>query len=420
MVCATNTVLSKCRLSPPSKIPNLAPGADRAGGFLAQHTPGKQTYQAPIADTVLDFPRIRGTYLQMDSLTQFALGAAVSAACLGPSIGPRKAVLLGGVLGTLPDFDIFIPYDDPIDTFVLHRGATHALFVHALVTPLFGEALMRLVKGLRSERTMTYLAVFLCFATHAIIDAMTVYGTRLFWPIWSDPVGVGSIFIIDPLYSLPLLAAVIWALCLSSWTARIRSVTTIALLVSTTYMAGTMVLQSIAENRARTQFAEAGIQVDRVFAIAGPFNTVLWKVIGLEQDRYHNLYLSFLDGDTPPEIYTHPRGADLLACAANTPALQKLTWFTHGFLRAEERDQRIVVADLRMGLTPNYVFQFAVANRGDKTDPAMIPERVTTGRATANGDFAWLLARLSGEPASRTIETKRIADATSTERIGAC
>lgn len=377
-------------------------------------------FHRPRVSSDIDFGGVHSPYRQMDSVTQFALGAVVSTAILGPRIGPRKALLIGGVLGTIPDFDIFIPYDDPVDSFVFHRGATHALFVHALVTPLFGEALVRWIRGLQSARTLVYLTVFLCFATHAIIDATTVYGTRLFWPFWPDPVGVGSIFIIDPIYSLPLLAAVIWALCLSSWTTRIRAVTTIALVVSSAYMAGTMVLQAVAENRARVLYAQAGIPVDRVFAIAGPFNTMVWKVIGLEEDRYHNLYLSFLDGGTPPEIYTHSRGADLLACAANTPAVQKLTWFTHGFLRAEERDDQIMVADLRMGLTPHYVFEFAVAKRGDEAGTAMAPVRATSGQRTSEGDFDWLLARLAGEPATRTAEANRIAGADSTDRINAC
>ncbi|MEP1933318.1 MAG: metal-dependent hydrolase, partial [Roseibium sp.] len=66
----------------------------------------------------------------MDSLTQFTLGAAVSALCLGKVLGPRRAAILGGVLGTIPDLDVFLPFDDPVDAFVLHRGWTHSLFVH--------------------------------------------------------------------------------------------------------------------------------------------------------------------------------------------------------------------------------------------------------------------------------------------------
>lgn len=356
----------------------------------------------------------------MDSLTQLTLGAAVSTALLGSRVGPRRAVLIGGVLGTLPDLDILIPYSDPIDTFVLHRGATHALFVHALVTPLFGEAILRLYKDLRPHRWLTYLAVFLCFATHAMIDAMTVYGTRLFWPLSPDPVGVGSIFIIDPIYTIPLLVAVIWALCVSTWTDRLRRVTTIALTVSTLYMAGTMGLQKIMESRARTLLAEAGYEVDQVFAIAAPFNTIFWKVIALEKDRYHNLYISFLDGDSPAEIYTHQRRADLLSCLSDTPAMEKLNWFTHGFLRAQERDGRVVVADLRMGLTPNYVFQFAIAEQKQGHNVAIPPQRHRTGRAAQVGDVDWLLTRITGNPAERETESRIMVAETQEKTTSAC
>ena len=88
----------------------------------------------------------------MDSLTQFALGAAVGTAVLGRRIGPRKAAIAGGLLGTLPDLDVLFPFDDPIESFTLHRGATHSFFVQAVVAPLFGEALVRLFEPLRDAR----------------------------------------------------------------------------------------------------------------------------------------------------------------------------------------------------------------------------------------------------------------------------
>ena len=127
----------------------------------------------------------------MDSLTQFALGATVTALCLGKPLGPRKAAILGGVLGTLPDLDVFLPFDTPVDSFVLHRGWSHAFAVHALATPVVGEVLVRLFSSLRDRRALVWLTVFLCFTTHAIIDGITVYGTRIFLPFYPDPVGVG-------------------------------------------------------------------------------------------------------------------------------------------------------------------------------------------------------------------------------------
>ncbi|WP_249690824.1 metal-dependent hydrolase [Stappia sp. WLB 29] len=342
----------------------------------------------------------------MDSLTQFVLGAAVSTACLGKTLGPRKAALVGGVLGTLPDLDVLLPFADPVDSFVLHRGATHSLFIQALAAPVFGEVLVRLFRSLRQQRLLVWLTVYLCFATHALIDAMTVYGTRLFWPIFPDPVGVGSIFIIDPLYTLPLLVVAIWALARREWSPRFGRANTAALVLSTAYMALTVGLQAHMEARASRLFAEAGIVPDRVFAIAAPFNTVVWKVIGMEDERYHNLYLSLLDADGPPTIYTHDRGGRFAECLAANPAFAKLDWFSRGYLRIEELGNRLVVSDLRMGLTPAYVFRFAIAERGGAGYMPIVPERDMSHRRSSEGDGDWLLARLWGRPFLRPAEAQ--------------
>ena len=155
---------------------------------------------------------------------------------LGKDTWTAQGRLIGGALGTLPDLDVFLPFDDPIDSFVYHRGWTHSVFVHALATPVLGEGLRWLFKDLHRHRWLAWITVFLCLSTHAIIDAMTVYGTRIFWPFYPDPVGVGSVFIIDPFYSLPLLGVVVWALCSSRWSARLRNGVAGALVATTAYL----------------------------------------------------------------------------------------------------------------------------------------------------------------------------------------
>ncbi|MEW4459881.1 metal-dependent hydrolase [Roseibium algicola] len=340
----------------------------------------------------------------MDSLTQFVLGAAVSTALLGKKLGPRKAALIGGVLGTLPDLDVLIPYDDPIDSFVYHRGWTHSVFVHALAAPLLGEGLIRLFKGLRDCRWLTWLTVFLCLATHAGIDAMTVYGTRLFWPFYPDPVGVGSVFIIDPLYTLPLLAVVIWALFRKNWTRRFQAWMTAALVVSTGYLGLSVVLQRHVEQKAQDLFRQEGILPDKVFAIAAPFNILVWKVIGLQEDRYDNLYYSLLDEGGKPEIYTHPRHPELVACVEDTQAFRKLDWFSRGYYRAELDAGKLVISDLRMGMTPNYVFRFAIAEAQDDGFREIPPRSATEEVRVDPQDWTWLTARLKGVVAVRRAE----------------
>ena len=339
----------------------------------------------------------------MDSLTQFTLGAAVSALCLGKTLGPRKAALIGGVLGTLPDLDVFLPFDDPVDSFVFHRGWTHSVLIHALAAPLIGELLVRSFKALTGHRFLVWLSVFLCFTTHAMIDAMTVYGTRMFWPLYPDPIGVGSIFIIDLVYTVPLLAAVIWAFLRKHWSAGLRNGLATALMASSAYMALGLVWQANAESRAKIIFARAGIDTNSIFAIASPFNSV-WRVIGLQDDRYHNLYLSLFDDDLKARIYAHPRHPELAACLGDNAAFEKLQWFSRGYYRVDMEGQNIIVSDLRMGLTPNYVFRFGVAQFDNGTVNAIAPKRGEAQTNTIAADLSWLANRIQGRPAIRQTE----------------
>ena len=56
----------------------------------------------------------------MDSVTQIVLGAAVGEAVLGKKIG-NKAVICGGIAGTIPDLDIlFSPFMSEVDLSLIH------------------------------------------------------------------------------------------------------------------------------------------------------------------------------------------------------------------------------------------------------------------------------------------------------------
>jgi inner membrane protein len=341
----------------------------------------------------------------MDTLTQFALGAGVGVAVLGRGMAPRKAAMIGGVLGVAPDLDVLYPFDDPIDAFVLHRTVSHSLVVQAVAAPIFGEALVRLFKELRDRRLATYLAVYLVFATHALLDAMTIYGTRLLWPLWPEAVGAGSIFIIDPIYTLPLLVAMIWALCLRSWTARLRRILTTGLALSTAYLVWGLAAQQVAYARAAQALGESGVEPDRMLAIPTPFNTLYWKVIALDGDRYLNLYLPVFGSVEQVAVHAHPRGAGLAGCLDGQDAFEKLASFSGGFYRIGQRGDRLVVSDLRMGLTPNYVFSFAVAERSGDMLRSIPPVRQRSERR-APGDLAWLFANLSGDFVVRPAEAR--------------
>ncbi|MDF1791673.1 MAG: metal-dependent hydrolase [Thalassobaculaceae bacterium] len=350
----------------------------------------------------------------MDSVTQLALGAGVAAALIGPHAGPRKAAIIGAVLGTVPDLDVFVPLGDPVTDFVLHRGPSHSLVVQAIVTLFVAEPLVRLVRGLRDHRVATYLAVYLCFATHALLDAMTIYGTRIFWPILPEPVGLGSMFIIDPLYTVPLLVAFVWALCIGQWTARFARVLTAVLVLSSGYLGWSALGQRIAEGRGAAALAAFGVDAERIIATPMPFNTLFWRVIAIDRDRYLNLYVPLLGDAAAITAYAHPRGGTLLACSEAVEKATVLTAFSKGFFKLWEVDGRLRVSDLRMGVTPNYVFQFDVAERDGDTLAAIAPIRIPAKRGAEQRDIAWLWSGILGERVVRPAE----ADALYASEIG--
>jgi inner membrane protein len=195
----------------------------------------------------------------MDSLSQLALGAAVGVAVMGRRTAVWKAAAWGAVCGTLPDLDVVIDYGDPIRNMTLHRAESHAIFWLTLLSPLLAWLAAK-VHGEMDRFRRWWLAVWLALVTHPLLDLMTVYGTQIALPFTDRPFGVGSIFIIDPLYTLPLLVGVVAALVARDPARGVRW-NAAGLVLSTAYLAWSFGAQqhvaSIAEASLRTQAIDA-------------------------------------------------------------------------------------------------------------------------------------------------------------------
>jgi inner membrane protein len=304
----------------------------------------------------------------MDSISQALLGASVAVVATGRRTAPWKAALWGGVCGTLPDLDVLIRYGDAVLDMTRHRAESHALFWLTLVTPLLAwipSVLDRRGAGLRRWLLATWLALF----THPLLDAMTIYGTQLALPFSDHPFGVGSIFIIDPLFTLPLLIGLTVTLLRShrraqrqARTAAVRS----GLVLCAVYLAWSVLAQAWVESTVRQSLASIHGKSARelpVLVTPTPFNTVLWRILVMHDDRYEEGFVSLLDGERPLKLTAYPRGRELHDATRELPAVQIMTRFTHGFWRMGEDARGIVLTDLRMGQEPFYSFAFRVARR---------------------------------------------------------
>ncbi|QPF75735.1 metal-dependent hydrolase [Roseateles sp. DAIF2] len=336
----------------------------------------------------------------MDSLSQIALGAAVGVAVLGRRTALWKAALWGAVCGTLPDLDAFIDHGDPLSNMVLHRGNSHALFWLSLLAPPLGLAIAALQRewGLRGR---WMLAVWLALITHPLLDWMTVYGTQLLRPFSSEPLGLGSIFIIDPLYTLPLLIGTGVALRGGPRALRWNAA---GLLLSCAYLAWSALAQQWVLERAR---ASLGEPAQRLLATPTPFNTLLWRIVALAPDgrSYQEGFHSLLDPPGPIRFQRHERGAALEPALREHAPAAALARFTGGFYKLERRtDGAVLITDLRMGFEPHYSFAFVVARQ---PDPATAPQPLAPPQAAGTRPplgpaLDWLWRRLRGPQAPPT------------------
>ncbi len=297
----------------------------------------------------------------MDSITQALLGASVQGAMLGRWQG-RKALAYGAVLGTLPDLDVVIDYGDAVANMTYHRGFSHSLFVLSIVAVLLTWLIRRFRPDERYSGTRLFLTIWLVLVTHVLLDAFTSYGTQLLWPLTTPPIAWSSIFIIDPLYSVPLLIAVL-AGALFGLHGRTARWPAYALVLTTCYLGFTLAGKQMAEQRVQASITRQGIEVERMFSTPTPFNSLLWRVILVEGEHYYETLVSWWD-DAPPALVRLPRNAHLADALDGSPQHERLRWFSGDVLRYDVDGDQLLVTDLRLGMTGFHPFRFPLAERG--------------------------------------------------------
>jgi Predicted membrane-bound metal-dependent hydrolases len=349
----------------------------------------------------------------MDSLTQIALGAAVGTAVLGRRAGPRAA-LWGALCGTLPDLDVLIPYGDPVRDFTYHRGVSHSLFWLTVAAPLVAWLIARCQRTFSRDRELRYrdwlLLAWAALVTHPLLDAFTVYGTQLLLPFSDYPVGLGSIFIIDPLYTLPLLVGAIAACWLHSRApARAARWNGAGLVASTAYLAWSLVAQWHVGNVVERTAVAANLDSGRTLVTPTPFNTLVWRVVVMDDDAYYEGFRSLLDDGTTVTLQRHAHDPALLARVRNDWAIRRLAWFSKGFYAVreigDEGRPQVVMTDLRMGQTPWFVFSFVVAEH-TADGVTLVPPRQLVPRRPPLRELSWIGRRLRDERATYSSQTR--------------
>jgi inner membrane protein len=278
----------------------------------------------------------------MDSITQFSLGAVI-----GLAVSPKKTAkiaLISGLVATIPDLDIFFNYADDLTSVIKHRGFSHSLFYLSLVSPLIAFLLYKFFDLIDYSRWL--LLVFLALITHPILDSFTIYGTSLFLPFSQQKVMIGSIFVIDPIYTLQLIISVVY-LFIKKKILIIKGISfnTLALIFSQIYLLLTLFIQ------------QTLIPNGKAFATPTPFNSLLWRVVVVNDDYIEQYFIDIL-GNKGKKIQIKNRH---YLKNINYKEVEKYASFSSDFYNLIVVNNRLILQDLRMGSIENPAFSFTIA-----------------------------------------------------------
>lgn len=297
----------------------------------------------------------------MDSLTQIVLGAAVGEAVAGKKVG-NKAMLYGAIAGTIPDLDAFANYfTDTISAIEIHRGFTHSIVFALLAAPIFGY-LIFLIEGKKSMpwKGWSWLMFWGLF-THPLLDSFTTWGTQLFWPL-DIRLAFKSIFVIDPLYTLPFLILLIMAFRQPKGTAKRIKYNKLGILVSSGYLLLGLIFKGLAYNNFVQSLRQQGIVYQRIETRPTPFNIILWTANVETKDAYLIGDYSLLD-EQMIRFDAVPKNHHYLGSMKKDRNIQRLMDISKGWFTISEKEGFLYFNDLRFGRLhtsdPNSQFVFS-------------------------------------------------------------
>ncbi len=293
----------------------------------------------------------------MDPVTQGVVGAAAGQAVAKKS-HMAWAALCGGLAGMAADLDILIRSShDPLLALEYHRHFTHSLFFIPLggllcaVVFYFGFAKK---KELRFQ-LVTFWSI-VGYATHGLLDGCTSYGTQLLWPFSRSRFSIDIVSVIDPLFTLPALLALLLAARLHN-----KTLCGVAILWGLAYLSVGAIQHQRALALGQQLAASRGHQPLRLEAKPSFANLIVWKVIYELPDAY------YVDAVRPgwgaATVWSGTRASKpnvqalypwLNLQSQQAQDIERFRWFSQGFIAQDSEDPNRLV-DIRYSLVPNEI-----------------------------------------------------------------
>ena len=289
----------------------------------------------------------------MDPISQGTVGAAFA-----QSTANKKNILRIGIIGFLaglaPDLDVLIrSSNDPILFLEYHRQFSHSLFFIPFGSFIVALLIFPLVKGSMSFKT-AYVASFLGYATHGLLDACTSYGTQLFWPFSNERVTWNNISIVDPIFTIPVVILVALAITMKKRIFSFFAIGWIAFYLSLGFVQYERALS------AAMQLADSrGHNAQRLTLKPSFGNLILWKSIYQHEETFYVDAIRTVQSSTwcsgeSIRIFDYQYHLpDLDKESQQAKDIERFRWFSQDYLGYEE--EKKLVTDIRYSMIPNQI-----------------------------------------------------------------
>jgi len=218
------------------------------------------------------------------------------------------------------------------------------------------------------------LMFFLAFATHALLDTFTMYGTQLLLPFSDYRAAIASISVADPLfYTIPFIICLLVASRYDKAQSRRRLWVWLGIGLSCSYLMFTLWNKSRVDKVVETQLAEQNIPYQRYVTGPSIFNNFLWSTTAETEEAFYLGQYSVFD-TSPISFKRIEKQHNLLPASAQDKTINTLRWFSDNFYSVIRRtDGSLQINDLRYGTfrgtgdENDFIFRFAVERRPDGT-----------------------------------------------------
>lgn len=307
----------------------------------------------------------------MDSVTHIVLGACIGEALAGQKIG-KKALLIGGIAQSIPDFDFITSlWMSPAEQLLAHRGITHSFLFVILMSPALGYVMNKFFKNVSVP---AFTLLFLIeMSVHLFLDAFNNYGVGWFEPFSHARISFNTVYVADVLMTIvPVIAALVLVFTSLNHKRRLMWAR-LGMVWCFAYLCLCVVNKLYVSNQVRRAFEAQGVAHAKYFTTPAPLQSFLWMVVTGDDKGFYVAYRSVFDHDPKITFTFFPSNNQLLEPIKNEEEVILLKRFSQGFYTVTQSADTLMFNDLRFGQIigwhdPNeeFVFHYYLQQPGNE------------------------------------------------------